>query len=106
MKDRLRGFVLRFAEVSAARIERGRRVEDGDGDLVAVARELHSMAGEAGLLGMTEVMAFARAAEQAAFALASAQSPDSRDALRAALDDVETALRNATRSVASGTTVT
>jgi HPt (histidine-containing phosphotransfer) domain-containing protein len=100
MKDGLRSFVLKFADLSGERIRAGRRcVESDGGDLQVVAREMHSMAGEAGLLGMVEVMAFARAAEQAAHALASTPSAEQRDAMIAALDDVETALRNATRGL-------
>ena len=96
----MRAFVVRFAQLSIARIRNGRMSIGNEGsDLDGIARELHSMAGEAGLLGMTEVMAFARAAEQATFALASAPSDERREAMVAALDDVETALRNATRGI-------
>ena len=96
----MRSFVLRFAELSTARIREGRKsVGARGGDLEGVARELHSMAGEAGLLGLTEVMAFARAAEQAAIALGSHASNEQWGAMEAALDDVETALFNATRGM-------
>ena len=98
----MRAFVVRFTELSITRIRNGRSsIEKEGSDLDGIARELHSMAGEAGLLGMTEVMAFARAAEQATFALASSPSADRREAMVAALDDVETALRNATRGIAA-----
>lgn len=100
MNGGMRPFVVRFAELSSARIREGRQsVGARAGDLERIARELHSMAGEAGLLGLTEVMAFARAAEQAAIALASSPSGEQRGAMEAALDDVETALLNATRGM-------
>lgn len=96
----MKSFVARFAEVSSARIRDGRQsVGARGGDLERIARELHSMAGEAGLLGLTEVMAFARAAEQAAIALATNASSERWGAMEAALDDVETALFNATRGM-------
>lgn len=98
----LAGFVGRFADLSRGRIVAARATfasaSEPVGEVERSARELHSMAGEAGLLGMTEVMAFARAAEQAAAALASEPSPDRREAALAALDDLETALRNAMRA--------
>lgn len=100
MNGGMRSFVVRFAELSSARIREGRAsIGSRGGDLERVARELHSMAGEAGLLGLTEVMAFARAAEQAAIALTSDGSTERWGAMEAALDDVETALFNATRGM-------
>lgn len=100
MNGGMRSFVLRFADLSSARIREGRQsIVARSGDLERIARELHSMAGEAGLLGLTEVMAFARAAEQAAHALAASESTDRWGAMAAALDDVETALLNATRGM-------
>jgi HPt (histidine-containing phosphotransfer) domain-containing protein len=99
----MRPFLVRFAELGAVRIREGRRTVEAGADLASLAREMHSMAGEAGLLGMTEVMAFARAAEQAAHALAASPSrgtsDGATDAMSAALDDVETALRNAVRGL-------
>lgn len=91
-------FVVRFAKLSEERIARGRAAASaGDGDLEEVARELHSMAGEAGLLGVPEVMALARAAEQAVLDLVAARSDDTREGLVCALADLEKALRNAVR---------
>ena len=90
--------MARFADLSEKRIARGRTAAARRGaDLKDVARELHSMAGEAGLLGVPEVMALARAAEQAALELARSGSGECHDALCCALTDLETAVRNATR---------
>lgn len=107
--------LVRFAEISHDRIATGRRLTSGGGPstvapdggtLERLARELHSMAGEAGLLGVTEVMILARAAEQAAQDLARAWRNDasggvregSRETLAFALGDLEVALKNATRA--------
>lgn len=90
-----RGFVARFAKISEERIARGRAATTASGaDLEEVARELHSMAGEAGLLGVREVMALARAAEQAVLELSATRSDEGREAVRCALGDLEIALRN------------
>lgn len=92
-----RSFMARFADLSERRIARGRSAAADRGALKDIARELHSMAGEAGLLGVPEVMALARAAEQAALELARSGSGECHEALCCALTDLETAVRNATR---------
>jgi HPt (histidine-containing phosphotransfer) domain-containing protein len=96
MTPQTRSFMARFAKISFERIAAARA---DDPDLGAVARELHSMAGEAGLLGVVEVMALARAAEQAAVELMASRTDEHRQSFACALADLEIALSGATRSV-------
>jgi HPt (histidine-containing phosphotransfer) domain-containing protein len=93
-------FYARFAESCRQRIDSGRRAAaSGEGkDLSTLARELHSMAGEAGLLAIPEVMTLARAAEQATHELADLRSDERRRSLEIALDDLDVAIRNAARA--------
>ena len=93
-------FYVRFAEVCRLRIERGRAAARSaePKELSTLARELHSLAGEAGLLAIPEVMTLARAAEQAAHERAESRSDERRRSLEVALADLDVAVRNAARS--------
>ena len=91
--------LTRFKELSIQRVASGRSAIRDEADLASTQQALHSMAGEAGLLGVVEVMALARAAEQAASEHARARSPESKEAFECALGDLETALRNALRDM-------
>ena len=55
----------------------------------AIVRELHSLAGEAGLLGLTEVLPLARDSERKATLLHVSQADADADALVAALRQLE-----------------
>lgn len=87
-------FFPRFAKLAQERIVEGRRIAhdlEGEGAL-HVARQLHSLAGEAGLLGLTDLVVIARAAEEAATQLHAERSPAMTEGLVAALGELETAL--------------
>jgi HPt (histidine-containing phosphotransfer) domain-containing protein len=59
------------------------------GALSATVRELHSLAGEAGLLGLTEVIPLARDGERKAKVLHVSRADPDADALVAALQELE-----------------
>jgi HPt (histidine-containing phosphotransfer) domain-containing protein len=92
--DIKRRFLPRFAALAKERIRVGLDVAaslEGDQALV-LARELHSMAGEAGLLGFTELLSLARVAEVAATQLHASRVPSKRTALQQALLDLQFAV--------------
>lgn len=92
--DIKRKFLPRFAILAKERIDKGLDVAmnaDGDETLV-LAREMHSMAGEAGLLGLPDLVVLARAAEVAATQLHGARVPSKRTALQRTLLDLHEAV--------------
>ncbi len=94
MDDVTRKFLPRFAALAKERIRVGLEVAAGtEGDkALDLARELHSMAGEAGLLGLGELLSLARAAEVAATQLHASRVPSKRTALEQALFDLHVAV--------------
>ena len=101
VEDIKRKFLPRFAALAKERISVGLEVAttvEGDQALV-LARELHSMAGEAGLLGLTHLLSLARAAEVAATQLHGARVPSKRTALEQALLDLHTAVVDVERQL-------
>jgi HPt (histidine-containing phosphotransfer) domain-containing protein len=91
-----REFLPRFFGLARKRVERGREVaraptaESCD----ALAREMHALAGEAGLLGLEAVLGAARQAELAAADLVKRPADtSSRDRLDHALGELEDAVR-------------
>jgi HPt (histidine-containing phosphotransfer) domain-containing protein len=94
VEDIKRKFLPRFATLAKERIRVGLEVAAGvEGDQALVlARELHSMAGEAGLLGLGDLLSLARAAEVAATQLHAARVPSKRTALQQALLDLHLAV--------------
>ncbi|MDB4943305.1 MAG: hypothetical protein JWP97_2839 [Labilithrix sp.] len=96
-----RRFLPRFAELARERITRGVRIAQQsprDQEALQLARDLHSLAGEAGLLGFGNLIKLARSAEEAATALHAERCPDRSRALADALDDLGTALDAIERS--------
>lgn len=94
MEDIKRKFLPRFAVLANDRIRVGLEVAasvEGDQALV-LARELHSMAGEAGLLGLTDLLSLARNAEIAATQLHASRVPSKRRALQQSLLDLHVAV--------------
>lgn len=94
MEDLQAAFLPRFLEAARARITRAlAAVGDAERDgTAATLRDLHSLAGEAGLLGLSTVLAHARASEEKARALVAARTDDTVAALRGALGDLSRAL--------------
>jgi hypothetical protein len=99
MEEEKRRYYARFAELADQRLPHAHRLAAGeaDADVDRVARELHAMAGEAGLLGIFEVMAFARAAFRATVDFRAAPTPERRVELAQALGDLEVAVKNAVK---------
>lgn len=91
-----REFLPRFKTLAATRITRVRRVAEAPtaASCEEVARELHALAGEAGLLGLGTVLGAARQAELFAAELAEAPSDASlRERLLRALDELDAKTR-------------
>lgn len=101
MEDIARKFLPRFAALARERIRQGLKVAatiDGD-EALHVARELHSLAGEAGLLGLSELLSLARTAEEAATQLHASRVEPKRLALERALLDLHLAVSEVERSI-------
>jgi two-component system chemotaxis sensor kinase CheA/two-component system sensor histidine kinase and response regulator WspE len=96
MEEIRRRFLPRFAEAARERIARGSEIasspQRGGQEALQLARELHSLAGEAGLLGFTSVIKLARTAEEAATELHAARSDIKATALTNALKELTTAI--------------
>lgn len=94
LADLQRKFFPRFAKSAKERIAEGLRTAknvEGDGALM-LARQMHSLAGEAGLLGLGDLVVIARAVEESATQLHADPSADRRDGVEAALSELEAAL--------------
>jgi HPt (histidine-containing phosphotransfer) domain-containing protein len=99
MEDIRKKFVPRFAALAKERIEIGKKVAADNGDAQHLARELHSLAGEAGLLGFTRILELARHAEEAAARLYGTPGAPQRRALEKALDDLHVAVSEVERKL-------
>lgn len=88
MDDVKAKFLPRFCTLAKDRIRTGQKVASvaprGE-EALHLARELHSLAGEAGLLGFSELLSLARAAEEAATELHSRRNEERQKALETAL---------------------
>jgi HPt (histidine-containing phosphotransfer) domain-containing protein len=96
MEDVKRKFLPRFTALAKERIRQGLEIAataSGD-DALHVARELHSLAGEAGLLGLAHLLPLARRAEEAATQLHASRDKPTRVALERALLDLHVAVCN------------
>lgn len=92
-------FLPRFMALAAERLRRALEVARGrrHQESLAVAGELHAMAGEAGLLGLAPVLAAARAAEGAAKRLAASRADADAERLAEALIALEGAVAELAR---------
>ena len=96
-----RRFLPRFAELAHERIARGTeiaRASPRDQEALQLARDLHSLAGEAGLLGFSALITLARAAEEAATALHADRTDDRSRVLTHALEELGNAVYAIERS--------
>ncbi len=102
MEDVKRKFLPRFAALAKERIRHGLEIATAvEGDqAIDLARELHSLAGEAGLLGLGELLGLARAAEVAAMQLHASRVPSKRTALEQTLLELERAVAVIAREAA------
>ncbi|MDB5213793.1 MAG: hypothetical protein JWO86_1720 [Myxococcaceae bacterium] len=103
MEEVKRKFLPRFAALAKERIRHGLTIaQNVEGDqALDLARELHSMAGEAGLLGLGDLLALARNAEVAAMQLHAARVPSKRTALEQTLLELERAVSEVAREAAA-----
>lgn len=87
-------FLPQFTELARERMQRAYAVAaapEGTA-LTAVMRDLHAIAGEAGLLGLAGLVPMARAAEEQAKRLRDARAEADTGALVGALDELDRAL--------------
>lgn len=95
MDDVRQKFLPRFASLARERIARAKELaqERPKGEeALSLAREFHSLAGEAGLLGLGELIQLARAVEEAATQIHNDRSTERIANLREALASLERAL--------------
>ena len=104
MDDLHAAFLPRFLEVARARLVKARAAtqEPGRDAVNATLRDLHALAGEAGLLGLTAVLALAREGEERARSLLAARTDDTISALATSLDELAKALDHLDRSPTTG----
>lgn len=92
MKDDIQtAFRDRFMAIARTRVAHVRAAATGESDsaLATAVRELHSLAGEAGLLGFSQFVPVARQGEDCAKRMSSERSQASSDAMIAVVQDLE-----------------
>jgi HPt (histidine-containing phosphotransfer) domain-containing protein len=94
MEDLLATFLPKFSAIAKTRVARSIELaEKRDPEAVTlIARELHAIAGEAGLLGISAVVALARVGEDNAKRLRTSRSDADADALLASLNELKRAI--------------
>jgi HPt (histidine-containing phosphotransfer) domain-containing protein len=94
MEDLLATFMPKFTAIAKTRVARSIELaEKRDPEAVTqIARELHAIAGEAGLLGISAIVTLARAGEDHAKRLRTSRSDADIDALIAALSELKRAI--------------
>jgi HPt (histidine-containing phosphotransfer) domain-containing protein len=99
MSDLVARFLPRFAALARERSARAMAVVTSadSGQASAVARDMHSVAGEAGMLGLQAVLKAAREAEIAAKRFAS--DPGQVQALASALTELDAAVSAAVQGI-------
>src|SRR3954470_16849039 len=96
MEDLIATFMPKFAATARTRIAKSidlatKRTPDG---VPLIARELHAIAGEAGLLGLGTIVALARAGEEHAKRLRTTKSDADADALLGSLTELQGAIES------------
>jgi HPt (histidine-containing phosphotransfer) domain-containing protein len=91
MDDLYAKFLPQFVKLARARVATAITVasQRDQGAMATVVRELHTLAGEAGLLGLSDVVPLARACEQKAKVLRSSSAAADGDELIVALRQLE-----------------
>lgn len=98
MEDLIATFMPKFAAIAKTRIAKSldlanQRTPDY---VPTIARELHAIAGEAGLLGLVSIVALARNGEEHAKRLRTSQSDADADALLTSLTALKSAIDEVT----------
>jgi HPt (histidine-containing phosphotransfer) domain-containing protein len=98
MEDLIATFMPKFVAIAKTRITKSLELAtQRTPDYVpTIARELHAIAGEAGLLGLVSIVALARNGEEHAKRLRISQTNADADALLAALTELKTAIDEVT----------
>jgi HPt (histidine-containing phosphotransfer) domain-containing protein len=94
MDDLLASFMPKFKELASTRLARSIEIaqkRDHD-NTAAIARDLHAVAGEAGLLGLAAIVPLARAGEEHAKRLRVSRSDEDADALLQSLAELKRAI--------------
>jgi HPt (histidine-containing phosphotransfer) domain-containing protein len=104
MDDLIATFMPKFAAIAKTRIAKTidlatQRTPEG---VPTIARELHAIAGEAGLLGLGAIVALARSGEEHAKRLRTSRSDADADALLASLAELKTAIDGVTPTSGTG----
>ena len=98
MDDLLALFMPRFKELAGTRLARSIEIAEkrDHTDTTTIARDLHAIAGEAGLLGLVAIVPLVRAGEEQAKRLRSSRSDADADALVASLTELKHAIEAVT----------
>lgn len=94
--DFLARFMPKFTAIAKTRIARSLELANqrSPEQVPAIMRELHSIAGEAGLLGLGTLVVLARSGEEHAKRLRTTRSDEDANALLAVLTELESALES------------
>ncbi len=94
MDDLLASFMPRFKALADTRLARSIEIatKRDHENTQSIARDMHALAGEAGLLGLAAIVPLARAGEEHAKRLRSSRSDADADALVAALTELKHAI--------------
>lgn len=94
MDDLLASFMPRFKAAASTRLARSIELAHrrDAADAVEIARAMHAVAGEAGLLGLTGIVPLARAGEEHAKRLRTTCSDADAEALLASLTELQRAI--------------
>jgi HPt (histidine-containing phosphotransfer) domain-containing protein len=94
MDDLLATFLPRFTELATTRVLRSiETVKQRDhAGAATIARDLHAVAGEAGLLGLQTIVPLARASEEHAKRLRVSRTDEDAETLVASLDELQRAI--------------
>jgi HPt (histidine-containing phosphotransfer) domain-containing protein len=95
-------FLPQFVELARDRMQRAREIAGrrDAASLTAVMRELHAIAGEAGLLGLSSIVPAARRAEEQAKRLLDGDAAADGGAFTTALDELSLAIDACGSSIA------
>lgn len=93
MHDLVTTFMPRFLASAQKRIARSLELAaKRPADILGVSREMHAVAGEAGLLGITQIVTLARAGEDHAKRIRASGTDDGVESLLASLHELQRAV--------------
>lgn len=92
MEELHAAFLPRFLEIARTRVTRALAAVAEGGDATTVVRDLHALAGEAGLLGLSDLLPLARDGEDKARGVLAARNDQTMTALKGALEELAKAI--------------